>query len=68
MSDKGSNLKVFPVLFRISLNTNEGKSFIPKSIQLNDLISVKISMPAFVLLGVKGFSHTIRNLFFELHE
>ena len=47
---------VFPVLFHISLNTNEEKSFIPKSIQLNDLIRVKISMPAFVILGVKMIS------------
>ena len=58
---------VFLVPFCISLNANEGKSFIPKSIQLNDLIRVKISLMAFVPWGKKDFLITIRNLFFSLN-
>ena len=57
---------VFLVPFRTSLNANEGKSFIPKSIQLNDF-RVKISLMAFVPWGKKDFLITIRNLFFSLN-
>ena len=58
---------VFLVPFRTSLNANEGKSFIPKSIQLNDLIRVKISFDGFCTMGEKDFLITIRNLFFSLN-